>query len=55
LKKLRDGAAQASCPVQSCASEAGRGSSRWQIAAKRSPEGETILMMVSAGELLPGA
>lgn len=55
LTKLRDGAAHASCPVQSCASEAGSGSCRWQIAANRSPEGETILMMVSAGELLPGA
>ncbi|MDI1302595.1 MAG: PAS domain S-box protein [bacterium] len=55
LKKLRAGAAHASCPVQSCASEAGSGPSRWQIAANRSPEGETVLMMVSAGELLPGA
>lgn len=55
LKKLRDGAAHASCPVQSCASEAGSTSHHWQIAARRSPEGESVLIMVSAGELLPGA
>lgn len=53
LKQLRDGAAGASCEVQS--GDTGSGSRRLRIVANISPGGEAVLMMVSECDRMPDA